>query len=220
MQPAQSKSRSYGALGIVAAIIGLAYWHPGIAKLIPPANVTLTPNTAITLRLDQNLSSKSSASGQRFGAKLAQPLMVDGRVVLPAGTELSGSIAQAIPAGKLTGGATLRITLNSFAFQGKEYRVQAPALVRVTQGQGKRTIKVAGGGAAIGALVGALVHGGKGALVGAAAGAGAGAVGAAATNHPLDIVMPAESLVTFHLSGPVTVAVTPAVPVPHSWFFS
>jgi len=70
------------------------------------------------------------------------------------------------------------------------------------------------------AVVGALVHGGKGALVGAAAGAGAGAVGAAATNHPLDIVMPAESLVTFHLAGPVTVAVTPVVPVHHSWIFS
>jgi hypothetical protein len=220
MPPAQPKSKSYGALGIVAVIIGLAYWHPGVAKLVPPANVTLTQNTAITLRLDQNLSSKTSVSGRRFGAKLAQPLLVDGRVVLPAGTEFSGTIAQATPAGKLAGGATLRIALNSFTFEGKEYQVNAPALVRVTQGQGKRTAKVAGGGAVIGAVIGAVVHGGKGALVGAAAGAGAGAVGAAATNHPLDIVMPVESLVTFHLAGPVTVAVTPAAPVHHSWFFS
>src|ERR1700730_947736 len=143
MQPAQPKSKSYAALGIVAAIIGLAYWHPGVAKVIPPAKVTLAQNTALTLRLDQNLSSKSSASGQRFGAKLAQPLMVDGHLVLPAGTEFSGTIAQAIPAGKLAGGATLRIALDSFTFQGKEYRVQAPALVRVTQGQGKRTATAA-----------------------------------------------------------------------------
>jgi hypothetical protein len=221
MQPTQPKSKSYGALGIVAAIIGLAYWHPGLSRLIPPTNVTLAPNTAITLRLDQNLSSKTSASGQRFGGKLAQPLMVDGRVVLPAGTEFSGTVAQAVPAGTLAGGATLRIALNSFTFQGKQYQVQAPPLVRITSGQGKRTAKVAAGGAVIGAVVGALVHGGKGALVGAAAGAGAGAVGAAATNRPLDVVMPAESLVTFHLAGPVTVAVNSVVPsVPRSWFRS
>jgi hypothetical protein len=220
MQPAKPKSKSYGALGIIAVIIGLAYWHPGVAKLVPPANVTLAKNTALTLRLDQNLSSKTSVSGQRFGAKLAQPLVVDGHVVLPAGTEFSGTIAQAVPAGKLSGGATLRIALNSFTFQDKEYQVSAPALVRVTHGQGQRTAKVAGGGAVIGAVIGAVVHGGKGALVGAAAGAGAGAVGAAATNHPLDIVMPAESLVTFHLAGPVTVAVAPAAQVHHSWFFS
>ena len=70
-------------------------------------------------------------------------------------------------------------------------------------------------------MIGALAHGGKGALIGAAAGAGAGAVGAAATNHPLDIVMPAESLVTFRLSGPVTVAfVPPAAPLHHHfWAF-
>jgi hypothetical protein len=220
MQPTQPKSKSYAAFGIIAAIIGLAYWHPGVARPIPPANVILAQNTAVTLRLDQNISSRNSASGQRFGAKLAQPLMVNGRVVLPAGTEFSGTIAQAIPAGKLAGGATLRIALNSFTFQGKEYQVKAPPLVRVTQGQGKRTAKVAGGGAVIGAVVGALVHGGKGAALGAVAGAGAGAVGAAATNRSFDIVMPAESLVTFHLSGPVTVAVTPSVPAHHSWFFS
>ncbi len=220
MAGTQQKSKSYAAFGILAAIIGLAYWHPSVARIIPPANVTLAQNTALTLRLDQNISSKNSASGQRFGAKLAHPLTVDGHVVLPAGTEFSGTIAQAIPAGKLSGGATLRIALNSFTFQGKEYQVKAPALVRITQGQGMRTAKVAGGGAVIGAVIGAVVHGGKGALVGAAAGAGAGAVGAAATNHPLDIVMPAESLVTFHLSGPVTVAVAPPAPAHHSWFFS
>ncbi len=220
MQPAQPKSKPYGALGIVAVIVGLAYWHPGVAKLVPPANVTLAQNTAITLRLDQNLSSKTSVSGQHFGAKLAQPLLMDGHVVLPAGTEFSGTIAQATPAGKLAGGATLRIALNSFTFQGREYRVNAPPVVRVTQGQGKRTAKVAGGGAVIGAVIGAVVHGGKGALVGAAAGAGAGAVGAAATNHPLDIVMPVESLVTFHLAVAVTVAITPSATVHHSWLFS
>jgi hypothetical protein len=212
----QPKSKSYAAFGIIAAIIGLAYWHPRATKIIPPADVILAQNTALTLRLDQNISSKNSTSGQRFGAQLAQPLMVDGHVVLPAGTEFSGTIAQAIPAGKLSGGATLRIALNSFTFQGKEYRVQAPPIARLTHGQGKRTATVAGGGAVIGAVIGALVHGGKGALVGAAAGAGAGAVGAAGTNHPVDIVMPAESLVTFHLAGPVTVAVAPLAPAHHS----
>jgi len=220
MQPTQPKSKSYGALGIVAAIIGLAYWHPGVSKVRPPVNVTLAQNTAIALRLDQSLNSRTSVAGQHFGGKLAQPLMVDGHVALPAGTEFSGTVMEAIPAGKLAGGATLRIALNSFSFQGKEHKIQAHPLVRTTPGQGKRTITVAGGGAAIGAAIGALAQGGKGALLGAAAGAGAGALGAAATNHPVNVVMPAEAVVTFHLAGPVTVALTPPTPVHHSWFSS
>jgi hypothetical protein len=220
MPSVPQKSKSYSVVAILGAIVGLAFWHPGLAGVGKPSNVTLAQNTAVTVRLDQSISSRSSTTGQRFGGKLAQPLLVDGRVVLPVGTEFSGTVAQAIPAGKLAGGATLRILLTSFSFQDNEYKVQVPSLVRVTQGQGKRTARLAGGGAAIGVLVGALAQGRKGALIGAAAGAGAGAVGAAATNKPLDVVMPAESLVTFHLAAPVTVAMSPASPARHSWFFS
>jgi len=220
MQPAPQKSKSYGPFAIIGIIIGLIYWHPGLSSLMKPSNVTLAQHTAITLRLDQSISSKTSTSGQHFGGKLAQPLLVNGTTVLPAGTEFSGTVAQAVPAGKLAGGATLRIVLNSFSFQGKEYKVQAPPVVRVTQGQGKRTAKITGGGAAIGVLIGALAHGAKGALIGGAAGAGAGAVGAAATNKPQDIVMPAESLVTFHLGEAINVAISPTSPVRRSGFFS
>ena len=77
-----------------------------------------------------------------------------------------------------------------------------------------------GGGALIGAVIGGLVQGKEGALIGAVAGAGTGAIGAAATNKPPDILLPAESLVTFHLAAPITVAVNPVVPAGHFWLFS
>jgi hypothetical protein len=220
MQSAQPKSKLYGALVILGIVIGLGYWHLGASRLISPSQVTLPPSTAIALRLDQTLSSKISIPGQHFRGKLAQPLMVDGRVAVPAGTEFSGVVSQAVPAAKLAGGAVLRIDLTSFSFQGKEYPVQAPSLLRITRGQGKRIAKVAMGGALIGAVVGALANGKKGALIGAAAGVGTGVIGAAATNKPLDIVLPAESLVTFHLAAPITVAVNPVEPAGHFWLFS
>lgn len=219
MQPTQQKSKSYGTLAILGAILGLIFWHPGLSGMAKPSSVTLAQNTAITVRLDQNISSKTGTSGQRFAGKLAQPLLVNGREVLPAGTEFSGTVTQAEPAGKLAGGAKLSISINSFSFQAKEYKIQAPPLVRVSQGQGKRTAEITGAGAVIGVVIGAVAHGGKGAAIGAAAGAGAGAVGAAATNKTRDIVLPAESLVTFHLGQSVTVAITPARPARRAWDF-
>ena len=220
MQPAPQKSKSYGTLAILGAVLGLIYWHPGLSGMAKPSNVTLAQNTAITVRLDQNISSKTSTSGQHFGGKLAQPLLVNGREVLPAGTEFSGTITQAEPAGKLAGGAELNISINSFSFQGKEYKIQVPPLVRVSQGQGKRTAELTGVGAVFGVVIGAAARGGKGAAIGAAAGAGAGAVGAVATNKTRDIVLPAESLVTFHLGEPVTIANKPASLARHTWIFS
>jgi hypothetical protein len=94
MQPAPKKSRSYGTLAILGVIIGLVYWHPGLSGMAKPSNVTLAQNTAITLRLDQSISSKTNTSGQHFGGKLAQPLMVNGREILPAGTEFRSHLGR------------------------------------------------------------------------------------------------------------------------------
>ena len=59
---------------------------------------------------------------------------------------------------------------------------------------------MAGGGAALGGLIGGLAGGGKGAAIGLAAGGGAGAGGAAFTGNK-DIVLPAESALSFELNA-------------------
>jgi hypothetical protein len=61
-----------------------------------------------------------------------------------------------------------------------------------------------GGGAGGGALIGGIAGGGKGALIGGLLGAGAGTAGAAFTGNK-DISIPAESVVTFNLTEPITV---------------
>lgn len=53
-------------------------------------------------------------------------------------------------------------------------------------------------------MLGALVGGGKGILIGAPIGAGAGTAGAAGTGKK-DIVIPAETAMTFRLLDPVEV---------------
>jgi hypothetical protein len=79
---------------------------------------------------------------------------------------------------------------------------------KAEKGKGKRTAAMVGGGGGGGALIGGLAGGGKGALIGGLVGAGAGTAGAAFTGNK-DIVIPAESVVTFHLTAPVTVTVKP-----------
>ena len=77
-------------------------------------------------------------------------------------------------------------------------------MVRTETGKGKRTAVLAGGGAGLGALIGGLAGGGKGAAIGALAGGGAGAGGAAFTGNK-DIVLPAESALSFKLEQPIEV---------------
>lgn len=196
---------------IVAAIALYVHAHPPAPP--KPVSVTVSQGTAVELRLDHTVSSKTSSSGERFSGKLAKPVVLNGQVVVPEGTEFSGTVLQAVPVGRISGGATLRVALNSFSLDGKQYPIETTPIARVSQGQGKRTAKFAAGGVAIGAAIGALAHGGKGALIGAAAGAGAGAVGSAATTTAHDIVMPTESVLTFKLTKEVVVTQKP-VPEP------
>jgi hypothetical protein len=57
----------------------------------------------------------------------------------------------------------------------------------------------------LGTIIGAIAGGGKGAAIGAAAGAAAGA-GTQTITRGRDVKVPAESLITFRLDRPLTVA--------------
>ncbi len=174
------------------------------AKPAAAAAVTIPAGSMIVVRLNQTLSSKSSANGQTFTATVVQPVQVNGKVAIPENSEASGLVQEAAPLGRFKGGARLKISLDSVTLGGAKVPVQTAVYSRITKGKGKRTAGIIGGGAGLGAIIGGLAGGGKGAAIGALAGAGAGTAGAAFTGNK-DIVLPAESAVSFKLLQPVEV---------------
>ena len=174
------------------------------SSLFGKKEMTLPAGTVITVRLANAVGSKLSNTGDQFNANVATPVQVDGQVVVPSGAETSGKVVQAVPLGRFKGGAVLKLALDSITINGDAYGIQTNSVSRYLKGKGKRTAAMIGGGAGGGALIGGLAGGGKGALIGAALGAGAGTAGAAYTGNK-DIVLPAESTVSFTLSEPITV---------------
>jgi len=170
----------------------------------PPASVTLPAGTELRVRLDQDLGSKISQAGDNFPATVADDVMVNGQVVIPKGARADGTVIDAKPLGKFKGGAFLSVRLERVHTNWGSYPVATSSIERAEQGKGKRTAVFAGGGAGFGALVGALAGGGKGAAIGALAGAGAGTAGGAFTGNK-QIVLPAETLLTFRLENSVRI---------------
>lgn len=166
--------------------------------------VALPAGTVVTVRLVSAVGSKISAEGEHFSATVATPVQLDGKIVVHAGAQALGRVVQAVPQGRFKGAAVLRLVLESVSVNGDSYDVQTSSVSRYQKGKGKRTATFIGGGAGGGALIGGLAGGGKGALIGAALGAGAGTAGAAYTGEK-EIVLPAESALSFKLSEPLTI---------------
>jgi hypothetical protein len=169
-----------------------------------PQPLVVPAGTTLTVRLGESVGSKISSPGQSFSATLSSPVTVDGNTVIPAGAAARGTVVDAKPLGRFKGGAILEVRLNSITVNGTEQRIKTSAVTRTLKGKGKRTAVMAGGGTALGAIIGGLAGGGKGAAIGAAAGAGAGTGGAAFTGNK-EIVLPAESALSFRLTSPLEV---------------
>ena len=166
--------------------------------------VVVPAGTVLTVRLTQPVGSNTSHSGDTFAATVAGPVVVHGVTVIPKGANAEGTVVEAAPLGRFKGGALLRLTLNSVTIHGTPHPVQTAAVSQSVAGKGKRSAVLIGGGAGLGALIGGLAGGGKGAAIGAAAGAGAGTAGTAFTGNK-NIVLPAESTLSFKLTQPLQV---------------
>ena len=164
--------------------------------------IIVPAGTTITVSLGSALGSKLNKSGDTFTAALAKDIAADNKVVVPKGTTVTGTVVDAKPLGKFAGGAELQLRIDSINVKGSDMPVQAEVQTFSAKGKGKRSAIMTGGGAALGGLIGGLAGGGKGAAIGLAAGAGAGAGGSVLTGNK-DIVLPAESAVSFQLTAPL-----------------
>jgi hypothetical protein len=158
--------------------------------------------TQLRVRLDEDLGSKISQPGDSFNATVADDVMVDGQTVIARGARADGTVVDAKPLGRFKGGALLELRLERVHSKWGSYPVATSSISRAEKGKGKRSAGFIGGAAGFGALIGGLAGGGKGAAIGALAGGGAGTAGGAFTGNK-QIVLPAETLLTFRLEHPV-----------------
>jgi hypothetical protein len=161
--------------------------------------VTLPHGTPITIRITERLSASHNEIGDRFTGVLSAPILSHHAVVFPVGTHVSGTVIAVRGRGTFSGSGALGIRLTTLA----GHPVHATEFEQIGKGNGKHTAGFIGGGAGLGAILGAVAGGGKGALIGGAVGAGAGTAGAAFTGKH-DVIIPSETRVTFRLTQPFT----------------
>jgi hypothetical protein len=185
---------------------------PATAPPPPPVATTKTfklpVGSEVSVRTNEAIDSATANEGQTFDAQVTRDAKdSDGDIVIPRGSPARIVIRSASKGGKFHGAADLVLDLDSVVINGKPHVVSTVDMAekgRDGVGTNKRTAEFAGGGAALGAIIGAIAGGGKGAAIGAGAGGGGGALTQILTKGG-SIKVPAESVLTFSLDKPLRV---------------
>ena len=108
-----------------------------------------------------SVDSAVNHTGDMFHASLVAPIVVDDQIVVPAGTDMYVKLTNAKSAGRMTGQSELALELVRMDFQGKTYTLTSNDYQQTGSSRGKRTAETVGGGAVVGALLGAVIWSSK-----------------------------------------------------------
>jgi hypothetical protein len=177
------------------------------APVVPTyREVTLPAGTTLPLDLKTALASDTSNVEDAVSATLRSPITVDGRQVLPAGTEVVGNVTDVERAGRVKGRAKIAFRFTSLHHAKERYEISTESVARMaeaTKGEDAKKIAI---GAGAGAAVGALLGGGDGAAKGAAIG-GAGGTGVVLATRGKEVRLGAGADVNTKLTAPLTLRV-------------
>jgi type IV secretion system protein VirB10 len=170
----------------------------------PAKEVTIPAGTKIPVTLKNAISTKGNHIGDPIYAQSTFPVVINERIVVPAGTYVQGRIGAIKSAGRIKGRAEVLVHFTTLIYPSG-YTVLLPGSIESAPGVDKAQVKdkegtIQGDGnkgktagtiaqpAAEGALTGAVLRGGTGALIGAGIG---GAVGTAiaALSHGNEVRM-------------------------------
>ena len=181
----------------------------GKSTAATPASWTLDAGRQFTMVTRDAISSRSAKSGDSFSASVLSDVQDSrGRVAIPAGALVNGTITEVKAAAGPNSSGTLTLAVSNVTVRGKNYPLDASisALDTERQGRGITTGDAAkvGAGAAAGAIVGQVIgKNTKGTVIGAVVGAAAGAGYAVATKDS-DIRLPEGTHVVVTLQQRVT----------------
>ncbi|HEY6304650.1 MAG TPA: hypothetical protein VIX14_16450 [Terriglobales bacterium] len=185
------------------------------------AQTALPTGTAVKMKLETTLATFSAKAGDPFSARVTEPVVIDGKTVIPIGTTVEGRVTKANEPRRIAGKPTIAIFPENLVLPNGDRFMLNATLVDTNRGHGTdvnaegqfkgagydgKDLTEIGMGTGGGMIVGGLAGGGKGLLIG-------GAIGATLTvmhwlSKHRSAMLPAGTEMVMELSRPMTMTTT------------
>jgi hypothetical protein len=175
---------------------------PAPAPTAKAAAREIPAGSPIVIRMIDSVDSEVARVGQTFQASLDEAIVAGEQTLVPRGADVVVKLIDDKQAGKLTGSTELTLDLVSIKVDGREVDLKTQSVTQASESRTKDTAVKSGGGAALGAIIGAIAGGGRGAAIGAVTGAAAGGAVQVMTKGP-KVKIPSETRLTFILENAV-----------------
>jgi hypothetical protein len=163
--------------------------------------------SVLGLQLESSLNTENAQVEDRVDARVTRDVRVNGRVAIPSGSHVVGSVVLVERGGRVKDRARIGIRFNSLTLaDGTRLQIVTDTLFRESESPANKASAKIGGAAIGGAIIGAIVGGGKGAAIGSGIGA-AGGTAAAMSSDRMRVVVPAGTTVSVRTQAPITVTV-------------
>lgn len=212
------KKQKLGLLALItivtlfgSAVLVSAQTKPALKRRAPVRRTTVPPlvpvGTDLKVRINDTLSSKDSRIGDRFTATVINPNRFDE-------AKLTGHISSIQKSGKIKGRTSMNLAFDSIELRDGRRGVLRGYVTRVygsdsgradneggveSKSRTNQSIKRAGIGATVGAIVGGIAGGGKGAAIGLIIG-GAGGAGSLAVQGSKELKIESGTEMLVHVT--------------------
>jgi type IV secretion system protein VirB10 len=193
-------------LAVTGSVIGLAAQETPTPAPVPsagqqPRSYRLQTGTKIPLSMLNSVSTKNSVEGDRIYLETIFPIIVDGKIVIPPGSSVAGTVTSIKRAGRVKGKSELYVRFDTLILPNgtqRDFRARMGSLdgranETLDREEGKikgdsnigGDLKTIGTAASVGVAAGSIAGRSLGSAgIGGAAGAAAGLVGVLLTRGP------------------------------------
>jgi len=169
--------------------------------------VVLPAASVMGLEVETAISSERARVEDRVDAKVTRDVMADGHVAIPAGSRVIGSVTLVDRGGKVKQPARLGVRFHTLVLaDGREVSLRTEPIYREGESPASDSARKIGGAAVGGAILGAIIGGGKGAVIGGATGAAGGTAVVMAGDRNAATLAPG-TVVNVRLAAPATIEV-------------